>query len=133
MIKLSPQQEKFCQEVVKGKSQSAAYRVAYPKSVNWLDKSVNSKASTLSAGVNVKARISEMRAPIIKRVEITLADHLDALEGLRNRAESANQFSAAIKAEESRGKASGLYVEKVVVAGDDDHPIILRVELVAPK
>ena len=127
MIKLTPQREIFAQMVVKGNNQSDAYRKAFPKSLKWLDKSVNQKASTLSADVNVKARVAELRAPVIKRIEITLEDHLNTLELLRNRADAANQFSAAIKAEESRGKASGLYVEKVehtgmvtIVAGAHD-------------
>ena len=37
-IKLSRQQELFAQEILKGKTQADAYRIAYPCSKNWKEK-----------------------------------------------------------------------------------------------
>ena len=45
--KLTKQQEKFVQELIKGNSQRQAYRIAYPTSIKWADEIVDSKASEL--------------------------------------------------------------------------------------
>lgn len=71
MIKLSPQQEKFAQEIVKGKTQSDAYRTAYPKSLNWKDDSVHNKSSALMRDAQVLARVAELRTPVIEELKIT--------------------------------------------------------------
>lgn len=58
---LSPQREKFAVAVASGKTQSDAYREAYPGSLNWKPESVHEKASVLAADVKVSARIKELR------------------------------------------------------------------------
>lgn len=58
---LTPQREKFAQEVAKGKKLSDAYRVAYPKAKTWLPKSVSEKASVLASDVKVRSRIEMLR------------------------------------------------------------------------
>lgn len=57
---LTPQQEKFAQEVASGKSLSEAYRTAYPRSIKWADKSVWSKASESRANGMVSKRIADL-------------------------------------------------------------------------
>ena len=57
---LTPQREKFAREVASGKSQSDAYRAAYPKSLKWSDKAVWEKASVLMADVKVRSRVSSL-------------------------------------------------------------------------
>lgn len=80
MIKLTPKQEKFCQEIVKGASQSDAYRVAYkPKKMK--DKSIHERASTVAADVKVASRIQELMAPVIAKVQVTREDWLTKMEG----------------------------------------------------
>jgi hypothetical protein len=49
---LTAQQERFAQEVVKGASQSDAYRRAYPRSRKWEAKSVHEAASKLATKVS---------------------------------------------------------------------------------
>lgn len=49
----------------------------------------------------------------------SLDDHLNRLARLRDRAEEADEFSAAIRAEELRGKAMGFYIERTMVAHVD--------------
>jgi uncharacterized protein YecA (UPF0149 family) len=73
---------------------------------------VHREATELMANHKVATRIEEIQRPIRERAEITLESHLERLKHLSNMAETAEQYSAAIKAEESRGKASGLYVDK---------------------
>lgn len=72
MNNLTIKQEKFCQEVASGKNQSEAYRIAYPKSLKWKDKSVWELSSVLSANTKVSSRIQELRASHAKRNEMTL-------------------------------------------------------------
>lgn len=71
MIKLSPQQEKFAQEIVKGKSQAEAYRIAYPKSKNWKEKTLYNRASELMSNRDVSGRVEELRTPVIEKVQVT--------------------------------------------------------------
>lgn len=63
---LTPKQERFVQELVKGKSQRQAYRSAYPSSLKWNDNSVDNKASLLLKNVKVRQRYEELQ----KKVEI---------------------------------------------------------------
>lgn len=59
-MRLTKNQEIFCQEVVKQDTYSAAYRIAYNTS-NWTDKSVNEKASQMMADVKILSRVNELR------------------------------------------------------------------------
>ena len=58
---LTPQQEKFAQEVAKGKKLADAYRVAYPNSKNAKSKSICEMASAVAAKINVSSRIEMLR------------------------------------------------------------------------
>ncbi len=104
------------QGVVSGLSQSDAYRAAYKVRPGTKPESINQQASALMADLNITSRVEELRKPVIEAAQITLAAHLKRLHDLSESAESVNQFSAAIAAEVSRGKASGLYVEKTEVS-----------------
>ena len=71
MTKLTPMQEKFCQEFIKTGNQSEAYRRAYPKSLKWKPETVTERASVLMRGSNVSTRVKELQAKIEKKNEIT--------------------------------------------------------------
>ena len=117
MSKLTPQQEKFAQSVASGLNQSDAYRAAYKVRPTTKPLSVNQAASKLMADPNISSRVDEIRKPVVEDARVTLREHLDDLKRLRDLAETANQMSAAIKAEESRGKVSGHYKEQVEHSG----------------
>ena len=108
MPALTSQQEKFAQCVASGMNQSDAYRAAYKVRPATKPMSVNQQASELMRNPDIASRVEEIRKPIVENVRITLKDHLETLARLRDAAERENQLSAAIKAEESRGKASGI-------------------------
>lgn len=72
MIKLSRQQELFAQGIAKGKTQSDAYREAYPTCVSWPDKTVWSKASTLANDGRVAGRVAELQAPAMKKLDTSI-------------------------------------------------------------
>ena len=68
----SPQQEKFAQCLAKGMTQADAYREAYPTSKKWKDKSVWDNAHKLSTDAGVIQRVSALKLPAIKAMEISI-------------------------------------------------------------
>lgn len=68
----SPQQEKFAQCLAQGMTQAAAYRVAYPRSNNWKDEVVYVQSSTLAADSKVIVRVSELQAPAMRAMEMSI-------------------------------------------------------------
>ena len=116
---LDPKPEAVAVGLAAGMTQSAAYRKAFPNSLKWKDKTVWEWASRLASESKVRARVEELRAATAEASLLTLKDHAAELARLRDVAESANQLSAAITAEVSRGKACGLYTEKVQHSVDE--------------
>ena len=109
---LTPKQENFCLAVASGIHQNQAYKQAYPDQKN-TDKTTGEKASKMMYDPKIKDRIAELRKPVIEEMGLTLKAHLEELERLAKLAEANANIGAAIKAQELRGKASGLYVEKI--------------------
>jgi len=66
---LTVNQEKFVQELIKGKSQREAYRTAYPRSVKWKDNVVDVKASELLKVGKVLVRYNELNDRLRKEAE----------------------------------------------------------------
>lgn len=117
-MSLTPKRESFAQAVASGMSQADAYRAAFDAS-RMKPETIQSAASRLMADSKVSARVEEIRAPIVQKAQITLESHLERLKQLSEKAEREGQFSAAISAEVSRGKASGLYTEKIDHSSSD--------------
>ena len=112
MAKLTAKQEQFCLEYVKGKgTASDAYRAVYD-CTRMLPATVNRNAFSLVNNNKVATRIAELRKQAADAAVVTLEGHLNDLRVLRDAAADAEQYSAAISAEISRGKAAGLYTEK---------------------
>lgn len=65
---LTPKQEKFVQELVKGKSQREAYKKAYNAS-KMADSVIDVKASELFKNGKVAVRFNELRGKVVKRAE----------------------------------------------------------------
>jgi|TARA_R110000796_G_scaffold68954_2_gene157615 phage terminase small subunit len=119
MKELTPKQEDFAQQIVKGSTQADAYRTAYNAS-SMKDETIWSNASRLIDNSKVKARIKELRQPAVDKVNLTLESHLTDLLKLRNMAAKDEKWSAAIQAETVRGKAAGLHVDKIDMKQDLD-------------
>jgi len=64
---LTAQQESFAQAVASGKSQSEAYRTAYPRSREWKQTAVNETASRTASNPTVFARIAALRREVAER------------------------------------------------------------------
>ena len=113
---LTPKQESFCLKYIETGNASEAYRQCY-SAEKMSQEAIRVEASRLLENPNIALRLAAIRAPALKRAEVTLEQHLNDLKRLRDAAERENQLSAAIKAEESRGKVSGLYKEQIEVTG----------------
>ena len=122
MAGLTQKQEAFALAYIQTGNASEAYRTAYDTS-KMTEKSVNENASKMLRHIKVAPRIAELRAPAIKKAELTLEKHLDDLLRLRNMAAKDEKWSAAIQAEIARGKAAGLHVERHEVGGANGGPI----------
>ena len=118
---LTPKQEAFCLAYIETGNASEAYRRSYDVKPNIKESTVNVKASELLADGKIAVRIQELRAPAVEAANITLRTHLTDLQRLRDLAEGDGKYAAAIQAEVARGKASGLYVEKVQHTGAITH------------
>lgn len=126
---LTPKQEAFAQAVASGMSQADAYRHAFKVREGTKPESIQQAASRVMANVKVASRVDEIRAPAVKNARITLESHLADLQRLRDGAEAAGQYSAAIKAAELTGKVSGLYSEKIELTGKGGGPIEQRLDV----
>lgn len=129
-VKLSQRREKFAQLLAEGEKQSDAYRKVFNVKPTTKPDSIHQAASKLAA--KVAPRVAELRKPVVERVQLTLERHLSDLEQLKALATQAEQYSAAIKAEELRGKASGIYTEKHQLSGPDGLPLNICIEFVKP-
>jgi Terminase small subunit len=73
---LTPQQEKFAQEVAKGRPLADAYRSSYPLSKTWKPESVWPKASSMASDGKVSARVAQLQAAAADRAELDAAEIL---------------------------------------------------------
>lgn len=132
--KLTPHREAFAVAFVELGKPGEAYKVAY-KCENLKPATISNNAYMLLQRSDVIARIDELREPVRARAQLTLESHLQRLKDLSEAAERKGQFAAAIAAETNRGKAAGLYVEKVDHSNTDGslRKQPTRILLVAPQ
>ena len=121
--KLTPKQEAFAQALATGVSQAQAYRKAFPTSKKWTDQTVWNRASELAGHGGVSGRLAELQSKAAAHAVFTLSDHLKRLQQLSRAAQRAKEFTAAVKAEENRGRAAGFYLSKVELTGKGGGPI----------
>ena len=73
----------------------------------------------------VTVRIQELQDVAARNAQVTLEGHIEDLKWLRDKAVEAGQYSAAITAEISRGKAVGLYTDKLQADVRQDVKVVL--------
>ena len=66
---LTSKQERYVQELIKGKSQREAFRIAYPSSISWKDNIVDINASKLFKNTKVSIRHEELKSRLTKEAE----------------------------------------------------------------
>ena len=114
---LTQKQESFCVAYIETGNASEAYRRAYNAS-KMADSTVHRNAKELIDNRKIAARLQDLRAPAVERAQVTLETHLNDLKRLRDMAEASEKYGPAIQAEIARGKASGLYVDKIEHSGE---------------
>lgn len=111
------QNEMLREYIANGRKAVPAYRKAYKN--NMSDPAAEVAAYKILATNSMRLALSEIEKVAAHECAIDLVSHLKDLKSLRDKAEIARQFSAAISAEVARGKAAGLYIQRVEVTGKD--------------
>lgn len=122
---LTPKQEVFVQNIIKGMSQADAYRSAY-SCKNMSDKTIHEAASRLMVDSKVSARVKELREEITKE---TIMSAQKRLEWLTEQIESKEvDVNAKLKAIDIMNKMQGEYIQKI--AADVQTETTISIELV---
>ena len=113
----------FLAEIINGKSQREAYRIARPLTKRWTDKCVDEKASTLFG--KVKERYAEMLAKATAAVEkeccLTYAEKRRILANIAT--DTTERKENVIKAIDLDNKMEGLYINKTEISGANGGPL----------
>ena len=119
-MKLTAKQERFCQEIAKGKTQYESFCKAYPlQAKNSKRETIDNNAYKLMGNTEIIARIAELTEKSLEHVKYDIEAHYRELEQIRQLALVPNgehgklELNPAIKATELKGKLKGLYIERV--------------------
>lgn len=112
--KLTTKQEKFIQELIKGKTQREAYKIAYPKSLNWKEKSIDEAACRTLKISKVLARYNKLKQRLIQESEDScILEAKDIIRELKN-----------IAFDDISNYLDFKTVKTVIAYDDDGEPII---------
>lgn len=110
--KLTPKQEKFCNNIAKGMNPSEAYRDAYkPQTTNI--NTIKGAAQRELRKSYISTTIQEKQLKNQQEVVYTARDSFNSLLYAQQMAEEQKNLPAWLKAEELKGKLLGLYTEKI--------------------
>ncbi len=129
---LTPKQEAFAKAYVETGNASEAYRRAY-NAGNMAENTINVKASQFLKQDKIRVRLEELQKRAQKRHDITIDTLTEMLKADRELARELEQSSAAVSAVMGLAKIHGLILDKAQISGDENNPIVTRVELVAPE
>ena len=113
--------EKFAQCIASGMSQRKAYRAAFPKSVNWKDETVDSKASVLSKNDKVVERLGELAKESSSKAVMTAKERKEWLTALIYK--EGEDTKDRLKAIDILNRMEGEYIEKVNINGQVNNPM----------
>ena len=107
---INANQKKFCREYIKGLTATeAAMKAGYTKD----RKGAKTQGSVLlNHNPVVRNYLIELEMSLAERDAVSLESHLSTLHDLREEAKDHGQISAAFTAEDHRGKAGGLYIDR---------------------
>lgn len=109
---LTPKQENFCIVYLETGNASEAYRQSY-NAKNMSQNALNREASVMLDNPKIAQRIEQLRAPIIKKAQLTVEDLLRELEEARQLAIQTEAPAPAVSA--TMGKAKLLGLDKQVI------------------
>jgi phage terminase small subunit len=105
--KLSKRQEEFCQQfLVDMNATKSAVRSGYTETT------AKANCGRMLADPKVKARIDELKAERIKRVQIEADDVIERLVRIANKSEEEGDWHATIRATELLGKHLAMFTDK---------------------
>ena len=126
--KLTPKQMAFVQALLRGKTASDAYREAY-ECEGMAANSIWVAASRLRSDTKVAIWLRHYQLAACHEGRLTLQSHLGELTRLREQALDAKQVAAAVQAEHHRGKAAGIYEDRLrITSGPSDAELIRTVK-----
>lgn len=127
---MTPKREKFCLEIVAGKSLSDAYRSAFGAG-NMKPATINNNAYKLTRLDEIKTRLAELRKPIVDSVQYGLREAMLEAEEAFKIAQANGNGGAMVAAVTLRAKLHGLLVERREIRSGalDDIPHESLVEL----
>jgi hypothetical protein len=108
---LTEKEQKFLEGLLENQPATVAYRAAFDCS-NMLPATVQCAASKLRHNAKLSKWLSAARKAYLGTAVVTLDSHVRELERLREESLDSGNMGAAIQAEQLRGKASALYVER---------------------
>lgn len=108
---LTAKQEAFCQAIVSGMSQADAYRKAYDAK-RMKAESIHEKASRLMADGKVRARVDELRAPVVAEMQYDLKQAMQEAAEAFEVAKGKENGGAMVAAVALRSKLNGLLVDR---------------------
>jgi phage terminase small subunit len=121
---LTAKQEQFAVLWGSGKTKMQAYLESHDVTTT-NEKTIYANAREVSKNPAVAELAAKIRAEAAEEAKITLASHLRELEEIKKRALERESFSAAVQAEISRGKASGLYIDRIDVSVTEKPPALI--------
>jgi len=94
------------------------------------EKCAHAQAHRLLKNAEIQNEIEKGVKRMERATKISVEDHLEQLEGLRDKALAAGNIGAAVRAEELRGKVSGHYVDLTRDLSDDlsDEQLIIQIK-----
>lgn len=130
---LTAQQMHFVDEILAGRNSSDAYRAAYDTST-MTSRTINAAACRLASQSNIRAWLSACRKAYLSSGAVTVESHMRELDRLKELALESGNHGAAIQAEQLRGKASGLYIDRFEdVTPPDPARLLSEVMRVSPQ
>jgi len=114
---LNAHEIEFCQHRIEGKGVTESYILAFNPDTKERNKaSIASSATNLHSKPKIRQWLQAMREAGCDKAGFTVEQHLSELEILKNKALAGENYGAAVRAEELRGKAAGFYVERKEVS-----------------
>lgn len=129
---LTPQQLHFVECLLQGLTASDAYRTAYDTSKMGV-RTVWSEASRLRHHPHVAMWLRAAKVAKLGKAALTKDEHMLELDRLKEIALEAGDIRSAVGAEHLRGKAAGLYVERIESTRTDPAAILREIAALDPE
>ena len=125
---LTPKQAAFVEALLQGKTASDAYRLAY-NCEHMSHGAISVEASRLRRSPKISLWLHHYQRIGADAARMTMELHLAELARARELAIAQNQIAAGVQAEHYRGKAAGLYNDRLrLTVGPSDAELIKTIE-----